>query len=134
MRKVMVFGTFDGIHDGHRAFLREAKHHGDYLIAVVTPDYVAAHLKGKKPRADVEKRIRMLEDEGVDKAVEGDDELETWNVVKKYQPEIIALGYDQQALKESIEANLISFSWHPEITMLGAHQPEKYHNSLLLRN
>ncbi|MBI4086351.1 MAG: adenylyltransferase/cytidyltransferase family protein [Candidatus Liptonbacteria bacterium] len=131
MRTVMVFGTFDGIHDGHRAFLREAKHHGDYLIAVVTPDYIAGHLKGKEPRADVEKRIKMLEEEGVDKAVEGDDELDAWNVIKKYKPEVIALGYDQHALRESVEANLANFNWRPEITVLGAHQPEKYHNSLL---
>ena len=34
MAKVMVFGTFDGVHPGHENFFEQAKQHGDYLIAV----------------------------------------------------------------------------------------------------
>ncbi len=131
-KRVMVFGTFDGVHEGHRAFLREAKHYGDYLIAVVTPDHLVRHLKGKEPRADVSERMRMLEEEdGIDEAVAGDEELASWEIVKRYRPDVIALGYDQHALKENLETDLMHLDFHPEIKVLRAHQPEKYHNALL---
>lgn len=36
--RVMVFGVFDGLHPGHRAFLRQARKKGDKLIVVVARD------------------------------------------------------------------------------------------------
>ena len=47
-KKVMVFGTFDGIHDGHRHFLREAKKQGEELIVAVSKDEVVQKLKNRK--------------------------------------------------------------------------------------
>ena len=77
-------------------------------------------------------RCRELEQEKIiDEVIVADNELGAWDVVKKYRPDVIALGYDQQALKESLETNLMHLDFHPEIKVLGAHQPEKYHNSLL---
>jgi cytidyltransferase-like protein len=43
---VMVFGTFDGIHDGHRYFLNEAKKFGDKLVVAVAKDTTVKTLKG----------------------------------------------------------------------------------------
>src|SRR3989338_6946874 len=56
MRKVMVFGAFDGIHAGHRAFFNEARHHGDYLMAVVAQNHIIEHLKGHLPEIDITRR------------------------------------------------------------------------------
>ncbi len=126
----MVFGTFDGVHDGHRAFLREAKDQGDYLVAVVAPDQAAVHLKGKHPRLDENSRMEALRHEaGVDEVVLGDVELGTWEVLSIYKPQIIALGYDQASLKAALEARLAHAREHCELIVMRAHEPHKYHSS-----
>lgn len=131
-KKVMAFGTFDGVHEGHKAFFREAKSHGDYLIAVVAQDIVVEQLKGHRPRRDMGERFAELQElDGVDEAVIGDSELGVYEVVLNHRPDVIALGYDQGALKEDLEANYAKFPWKPKIVVLSAFEPNKYHSSKL---
>ncbi len=128
----MVFGSFDGIHEGHRAFLKEAKSQGDYLIAVVAQDDVIEHLKGHLPKINFSQRIAEIEKEdGVDKVVVGDSELGVYNVVKEHHPDIIALGYDQALLKEDLEKNMGKIGYRPEIRTMKAFEANTYHSSLL---
>lgn len=128
----MVFGTFDGLHEGHRALFREAKKYGDYLIAVVAQDGIVAELKGRGPRFTFKERFEALgREDGIDEVIEGDSELGTWEVIKKYQPDVIALGYDQAELKKDLETHLSEFDWHLEIMVLPAHEPTKFKSSLL---
>ncbi len=132
MKKVMVFGTFDGVHEGHRAFFREAKSHGDHLIAVLAQDAVVERLKGRRPMLNITARVLELQKEdGVDEVVAGDMEIGTWGVIKKYRPDVIALGYDQTALKENLMAHLRDFDWGPEVVVMQAYEPQKYKSSLL---
>jgi len=132
MRKVMIFGTFDGIHRGHREFLKEAKNQGDYLIAVIAQDHVVEHLKGHLPEMNLEERFRHLSDEDeVDQVVIGDAEIETWRAIQEYRPEIIALGYDQTQLAEALLSHIGEFDWHPEIKIMRSHEPNVYHSSIL---
>lgn len=132
MRKVMVFGVFDGIHEGHRMFLREAKKQGDYLIAVMAPDHIVEHLKGKRPKINLSERIEHLKKEDlVDEVVIGDPVLSTWEVVKKYKPDIVACGYDQKALKEDLERNLKRLGVKPEIKVMKSYEPNIYHSTIL---
>ncbi len=132
MKKVMVFGVFDCFHEGHRAFLKEAKSRGDYLIAVAAQDHIVEHLKGRLPRIDLTERLEALKKEvSVDEAVAGDSKIGTWEIVKKHKPDVIALGYDQPRLKESLEAHLNEFGYKPEIKFMNAHEPVKYHSSIL---
>lgn len=128
----MVFGVFDGLHEGHKAFFEEAKIHGDYLVAVVTQDALVEQLKGKRPVKDVGERFADLEAlDGVDEVAIGDAELGVYDVVLKYRPDVIALGYDQTTLKKDIEANYKKFDWKPKIVVLSAFEPNRYHSSLL---
>ncbi|MEK9180068.1 MAG: adenylyltransferase/cytidyltransferase family protein [Patescibacteria group bacterium] len=132
MRKVMVFGVFDGVHDGHKAFFEEARTYGDHLIVVVAQDIIVEELKGKRPLRDMAERFADLEAlDGVDEVAIGDAKLGTYEVVLKYQPDIIALGYDQTAMKEDLEAHYEKFDWHPEIKVMSAFEPNKYKSSLL---
>ena len=50
MKKVMVFGTFDIFHDGHRDYFKQAREFGDYLIVVVARDENVLKIKGNIPR------------------------------------------------------------------------------------
>jgi len=93
MNKTLVFGTFDGVHDGHRAMLREARTvtSGEsqvasettdsvssdtrtrdsftrtpgpiYLVVAVAPDPVVFKLKGIAPRYSQAERLNMLKKE-----------------------------------------------------------------------
>jgi len=132
MKKVMVFGVFDGVHEGHRAMLKEARTYGDYLIAVVAQDHIVEHLKGHLPGINFAERFEHLEKEdSVDRVAIGDAELAVWNVVNKYEPDVIALGYDQSEIKEDLENNQSNFKKKPEIVVLKSFEPNKYHNRIL---
>lgn len=132
MRKVMVFGVFDGVHEGHRHFLREAKALGNYLIVCVAQDHVVELLKGRGPKFDVAERFDHLRHEDrVDEVVIGDHTISTWEVVKKHRPDIIAIGYDQAFLKEDLEKHLKDFDWPLEIRVVSGYELNMYHSSLL---
>lgn len=131
-RKVLVFGVFDDIHEGHRQFFRQAKKYGDYLIAAVAQDHVVEYLKGRLPERNLARRIEDLQKEpAVDEVALGDAEIGTYEVVKKIRPGVIALGYDQQALKEDLMSHKKEFDWKPKIVVLKAHEPHKYKSSII---
>lgn len=131
MVKVLALGTFDGIHDGHRNMLRQAKALGTYLIVVVAPDTVVKKLKGA-PRHSSAQRIAMLKKERItDEVALGDSEIGSWKILKKYKPDIIALGYDQDELKTELDAYFENTEKKPTIVRLQPHKPEIYKSSLL---
>lgn len=132
MKKVMVFGVFDGVHEGHRAFLRAAKAHGDHLIAVVAQDHIVHNLKGHTPKYALAERVgKLLEEALADEVVPGDDIMGVYSVIKTHRPHIIALGYDQQALRNDILNRESEFDWEWEIKMMEPHEPDKFHSRLL---
>lgn len=108
----MVFGTFDGLHDGHKAFLKEAKRYGDYLIAVLPTDEMVEKLKGRPPKLTIAKRFEHLKKAlNVDAVIVGDAKLGNWNVLENHRPQVIAIGHDQNKIKEELEKY---FSEHRE--------------------
>lgn len=120
----MVFGIFDGIHDGHRDFLAWARNQGDYLTVVVAQDHIAENLTGKFPSANLEERFEHLKDEDfVDEVVVGDHASDIWQVVTKYRPDVIALGYNQGTLKESLEEHLPKLSFAVELKVMAIPRP-----------
>lgn len=124
----MVFGVFDGLHAGHRAFLRQAKKRGGELIAVVARDSAARLLKKKTPRRPQAARAAALRRNCLaDRVALGDKEQGTYRVVSRWKPDIICLGYDQQALAEDLRKRM------PDIWLvrLRAHKPAKFKTSLL---
>jgi FAD synthetase len=103
-RRVLIFGTFDGVHEGHRFLLREAKKLGERLIVVVARDVCVQRLKGKNPTyREGERRKRIQEEAGVDVATLGDAKLGRYRVLKTMKPDAIALGYDQDALRTDLK-------------------------------
>jgi cytidyltransferase-like protein len=127
---VLAFGTFDKLHEGHRNFFREARRYGDRIIAAVAQDEIVAQLKKRFPQQNLQERMKGLE--GIaDVVVAGDAGLGEYAVVKLHRPDIIALGYDQTALKKDLEDRLASFDWEIKIVVIEPYQPETYHSSLL---
>lgn len=100
MKKVIAFGSFDILHEGHKHYLREAKNYGDYLVVVVARDENILKFKGRKPRNDENHRLDEIKKlDFVDEAVLGDKE-DILNVLDKHKPNIICLGYDQKTMDE----------------------------------
>ncbi len=88
---VLTGGKFNKIHSGHVWLLKEAKKLG-YLIVVIAHD-----VHNKRPYAVPAKiRKRNLEMLQIaDKVVVGHREKFS-NVLKKYKPNVVVLGYDQR--------------------------------------
>lgn len=106
MRKVMAFGTFDLLHPGHLKYLTQAKKLGNYLIVVLTTDKNVKKLKGKTTAHTQKERAQMVGAlKPVDKAIVG-KEKDFYFLVKKFKPQILALGYDQSEPIEKVQQEL----------------------------
>ena len=133
MKKVLVFGVFDGIHDGHRSFLREAKGMGDWLVAAVARDETTVSLKNRKAQRNLAERMAALEGEGfADEVVAGDRDLGSWAIIEKHKPDVVVLGYDQEALKKAFEEFLKQTAQKIEVAVMMPHKPDKYHTSIII--
>jgi FAD synthetase len=132
-RTVIIFGVFDGVHEGHLEFIKQARIHGERLVAIVARDSVVEKLKGKTPLNTEEFRIKMLLDvPEIDLVLLGDIEEGTYHAVKEIKPDVIYLGYDQHALSENLTKAMEDGVFpKTEIIFGKAHQPEIYHSSLL---
>lgn len=134
MKRVLVFGTFDIFHEGHRDFFRQARKYGDFLCAVVARDATVVEVKGIPPQNDEQIRLATLKNSGlVDEVMLGslDDKYE---VIKKYAPDVICLGYDQKFFIENLRNKLDGFDLeNTEIVKLKSHHPERFKSSKLRR-
>lgn len=128
-KKIMVFGAFDHFHKGHRYFLNEAKKLGERLIVVVARDETVLEIKKQAPNQTLDQRIDAIKNEGLaNDVVSGDNIHGSWEVLKKHQPDIVALGYDQKKLGEALTDAIQKFNLDTKIVKLSPHEPEKYHS------
>ena len=132
-KKILIFGVFDGIHEGHLSFINEAKKHGNQLVAVVARDTIIEKIKGKKPKFNEVERIKnLLEVYDIDLVLLGDPQTETYNVLKEVNPDIIFLGYDQHALHENLLEKIKSgYLNNIELIIGSPHKPDTHHSSIL---
>lgn len=145
-KHVAVFGIFDGVHDGHRDFFKQARELGDdprtrastvrgELIVIVGRDEIAEELKGKKPKHSENERVEMLKKEPfVDQAVLGDRELSTYTVLERCNPGVVCLGYDQQELHDDLQKWLAQTGKNIKLYRAKPYQNGALHNSLLTQD
>lgn len=132
-KKVVIFGVFDGIHEGHLFLIKEAKKQGGHLVAIVARDSIIKELKGKLPKYNEEERIKkLLLVNDIDLVLLGDPKIETYNVLKEVKPDIIFLGYDQKELYDNLN-KIMKRGDLPEMEILQgkSYNPEIYHSSIL---
>lgn len=120
----MVFGTFDGFHEGHRFVLREAEKRGEVFV-VVARDTNVERIKGRPPRQKEELRLTAIQNEFPSMQILFGDTEDFLVPIKDHRPDLILLGYDQM-LPPGIDPKDL-----PKIERLSAFHPEKYKSSLL---
>lgn len=135
MKRVMVFGTFDILHEGHLDFFRQAKKQANHLTAVVARDIFVKKAKGKLPRNSEEKRVSNVRKSGtVDKVILGSRTHNFYRTIRTHKSDVIALGYDQKPsiykLKKDLRRHRLS---NIKIVRLKPYQPNKYKSSKLLK-
>jgi len=127
----MVFGTFDIFHPGHVNFLRQARKYGDYLIVIIARDKTVLNIKKSLPRYQEKKRLaEIIKSNLTDKAVLG-SLRDKYQVVKKYQPAVICLGYDQKNFINQLAEKLKQFKLKTKIVRLKPYRPKIYKSSKL---
>lgn len=101
MKKVLVFGTFDLFHPGHKFFLQQAKKQGDFLTVVIARDNNVKKNKGRFPKQNEKIRLQNIKKlKFVNQAILGyQDWRKRYKIIKKINPYIICLGYDQKTRK-----------------------------------
>ncbi len=102
--RVMIFGVFDGLHDGHKFFIEKAQEYGDELHIIVTQDEVVNRMKGYFPEFNLFQRMNTLQ-KNFPKAIlsVGDQRLNRWTHVKIQKPDIVVCGYDQKKLAKALK-------------------------------
>lgn len=125
-KKGMVFGVFDGLHEGHRFFLNSASEQCETLIVVVARDDASSALKGRKPKYDFDERMQALFSFNSSwVGVAGDSVQGEWSALKTYRPDMVFLGHDQKAIADEFIKMGIQFS------CIDSHHPEEFKSSLL---
>ena len=131
-KKVMVFGTFDIFHKGHKNFLKQARRKGDFVIAVVARDKTVLDVKKQKSANSERERLKALKVSGLaDKVILG-NLGDKYLVIKKYKPDVICLGYDQKTFITDLAKKIKEFGLDKtEIIRLKSYYPNKYKSSKL---
>jgi FAD synthetase len=111
MKTVLTSGAFDLLHYGHIRLLEEAKKLGGRdarLVVIIARDETVKKLKGRPPVIPEDQRRALVEAlKVVDEVLLGYEDLDMATVIDKVNPDIIAVGYDQDDIermaKEAIE-------------------------------
>ena len=107
MVRVMAVGVFDLLHAGHLHYLEEAKALGGHLTVVIAHDDTV-RMRKHEPVTNHDLRCRMVSGlKPVDVAIVGNPPtIPMYEILPSINPDIIALGYDQEHAENAIRAGL----------------------------
>jgi len=95
MKKVITYGTYDLLHQGHINLLKRAKDLGDYLIVGVTNDNFDRERGKLNVRNNVLERVEAVKSTGLaDQIIIEDYVGQKIDDVQKYDVDIFAIGSD----------------------------------------
>lgn len=130
MKKVITYGTYDLLHQGHINLLRRAKELGDYLIVGVTNDSFDRDRGKLNVRNNVLERVEAVKATGyADKIIIEDYVGQKIDDIQKYDVDIFAIGSDWEGkfdyLKEFCEVVYLPRTQGISSTMLRAESQDE---------
>lgn len=131
--KIMAFGTFDGLHEGHLNFFKQAKRLAlrPFLIVSVARDKNVKRIKGSVPLLNQKKRLALIQNcPMVNKAVLGGGGSHLPHIIKE-RPQIVVLGYDQTSYVKNLKKDLKNKGQIVRIVRLKSFKEKIYKNHLL---
>ncbi|MCQ2217111.1 MAG: Gfo/Idh/MocA family oxidoreductase [Paludibacteraceae bacterium] len=131
MRKVITYGTYDLLHEGHINLLRRAKELGDYLIVGVTSDSFDKGRGKLNVRNNVLERVEAVKATGYADEVIIEDYLgQKIDDIQRYDVDIFAIGSDWEGkfdyLNEFCQVVYLPRTEGISSTMLRAESQETY--------
>ena len=132
MKKVITYGTYDLLHQGHINLLRRAKALGDYLIVGVTNDNFDRERGKLNVRNNVLERVEAVKATGLaDKIIIEDYVGQKIDDIQKYDVDIFTVGSDWEGhfdyLREYCEVVYLPRTQGISSTMLREEQREVIH-------
>ncbi len=126
MARVLAFGVFDPLHEGHRDFFRQARNVGDKLLVVVARDSALRADKQREPYQNEDERLAAVQREpSVTEAVLGSEGVSHYELLVQLSFEVVVLGYDQKpsdaVVRQELDARgktavkIVRLKpWHPD--------------------
>lgn len=127
--KVLTFGTFDVFHKGHVSYLQQAKRYGTFLSTIIARDTTVEKIKWFLPKHSEEVRKKYVEDSSIPQKVILWDLVDPLIPVRKIDPDIICLWYDQKSFPQYLNQYIQETGI--DIIRLESHKPEIYKSSKL---
>ncbi len=142
--KIMVFGTFDGLHKGHLDFFKQARAlntlvrgqarsfmKNSFLVVSIARDKNVFKIKGEYPRLSEKVRMNLVKKSKlVDQVVLSGIKNHIPHIAKIH-PDMIALGYDQKAYVKNLKKDLKNKGILVKIVRMKPYKEKLYKNHLL---
>lgn len=128
MTRVLAFGAFDPLEEGHKDFLRQASDLGDHLTVVVAHDSAIRAYKQREPKMSEEERLAAVKAVAVvDEVMLGRKSADRYHVLGEVDFDVLALGYNQKPADEEVQEALNQKGKHQvKIVRLKPFQPDQY--------
>jgi cytidyltransferase-like protein len=131
MKKVMAFGTFDLLHEGHKNYFKQAKEHGDFLVVAISRDSNAQKYGKHLMNKEHQRMLDVYDCELVDEAMLGCECEDLFQILLNEKPDVICLGYDQIIQEVDIEKYLEEHDLKAKVLRMKPYKPEIYKSTLL---
>ncbi len=128
MTTVVATGTFTILHPGHLKYLEEAKKLGNRLVVIVARDSVVEKRKQscvipESQRLEIIRALRV-----VDEAILG-DKADFLNPIRKINPDIIAIGKDQDFDEKNLQETLRKNNLPAKVVRIPTYWDSGVHSS-----
>ena len=131
LKRVLIFGSFDLLHEGHRDLFRQAREYGEELHVIVARDKTIEEIKKKKPHYGENVRFQLLEREPLINVVHMGDLDDKYRLIKEIMPFVIVLGYDQTAFVDELKQKIADYGLHCKIVRAKPYFPLKFKSSII---
>lgn len=131
--KIMIFGTFDGLHPGHLNLFKQARAlaRNPFLIVSLARDKNVFKIKGEYPIHKEKRRLFFLKhNKFIDKAILGKANYSFSHILQE-KPDIVALGYDQKYYVSDLKKDLKNKNVAIKVVRLKPYKEKIYKNHLL---